>query len=230
MSVGNLAMHNLDVIDEEFSPRISEIVHEMSESFGRAIDAKDPFTKNHSDEVAVVSQALAFGMGLSPQIGDIIHIAGHLHDIGKIGVPDSVLTKTSPLTDDEWLLIKKHPTTGAAILSPVRAMASMGVPEMVLCHHERFDGQGYPTGLSGAGIPLGARIITLADSLSAMLQKRPYRNGMEFDEACEEVKRCSGTQFDPDVVNVFFSIRDVIRELLHHVSAISSSPLTLVKN
>ena len=209
----------LESPDEEYSPGVSAILHEMSESFGRAIDAKDPFTKNHSDEVAVVSQALALAMGISARMADVIHIAGHLHDIGKIGVPDYILTKSAPLADDEWRLIKRHPATGAAILTPVVAMARLGVPELVLCHHERFDGRGYPRKLSGAGIPLGARIITLADSLSAMLQERPYRKGMRFEDACLEIERHAGDHFDPEVVSVFGTIHEPVRQMLQCVRA-----------
>ena len=186
----------------------------MSESFGQAIDAKDPFTKNHSDEVAVVAHALALAMKLPARAADIIHIAGHLHDIGKIGVPDAVLNKRGPLTDDEWALVARHPETGRDILAPVRSMTGMGVPELVVCHHERFDGRGYPHGLSGTDIPLGARIITVADSLSAMLQHRPYRQAMDYAEACREIRDKSGTQFDPRVVDVFWDVRETVRQML----------------
>ena len=215
----------LPVVEDIACPTTTDIVHEMSESFGRAIDAKDSFTKNHSDEVAVVSQALALELGLSPRAADIIHIAGHLHDIGKIGVPDSSLKKAGALSEDEWRLVRQHPATGAAILSPVKAMELMGVPELVLCHHERFDGRGYPHRLSGIDIPLGSRIIALADSLSAMLQSRPYRPGMDFDKACREIAACSGTQFDPVVVSAFTAIRAEVFGLLQEVRTAPRSPL-----
>ncbi len=217
-----------ETLDDPHCPRVSRIVHEMSESFGRAIDAKDPFTKNHSDETAVIAQAVASAYGLSSEMCHVIHIAGHLHDIGKIGVPDCVLTKAGALSEEEWCLVRKHPVTGAAILSPVRAMARMGIPELVLCHHERFDGRGYPRNLSGEHIPLGARIIALADSLSAMLQQRTYRKGMDFEDACREIARCAGTQFDPEVASVFFSIRGEAGGLLEGVRSSPTSPLTLV--
>jgi len=193
---------------------VTRTIHQMSESFGQAIDAKDPFTKNHSDEVAVVSHAVALAMGLPAMAADVIHIAGHLHDIGKIGVPDSVLNKNGPLSEWEWRMVRKHPATGRAILEPVWAMAHMGVPELVVCHHERFDGRGYPQGLSGRDIPLGARIIAVADSLSAMLQHRPYRTALEFEDACEEIRCGAGTQFDPAVVDAFVTIREPVRQML----------------
>ncbi|MFH1135292.1 MAG: HD domain-containing phosphohydrolase [Pseudomonadota bacterium] len=212
---------------DDYCPQISKIVHEMSESLGRAIDAKDPYTKNHSEEVAVAAQAVALAMGFSPQQADVIHIAGHLHDIGKIGVPDRVLAKTGPLTEEEWGLIKKHPGVGAAILAPVDAMARMRVPELVLCHHERFDGNGYPGRLSGRDIPLGSRIIGLADSLSAMLRRRPYRDEIGFEEACREIERCSGSQFDPEVVEAFLTIREPVRQVLSCLEPTPPAPYSL---
>jgi len=189
---------------------VTAVVHELSESFGKAIDAKDPFTKNHSDEVAVVAHALALSMGLGAQEADIIHIAGHLHDIGKIGVPDCILGKPGALTAAEWAQVRRHPEVGAAILSPVRSLAVMGIPAIVVSHHERWDGRGYPAGLAGQAIPLGARVIAVADTLSAILQHRPYRAARDFQGACEEVARCVGAQFDPRVVDAFMSVREVI--------------------
>ncbi len=188
-------------------------IHELSESLGLAVDAKDPHTQRHSEEVAVVSQALALALGLGAREADAIHIAGHLHDIGKIGVPDAVLAKTGPLTAREWAQIKRHPQTGAHILGPVKALQDLGVPAMVLHHHERFDGRGYPAGLRGGKIPRGARIIALADSLSAMLQDRPYRPPMEFEQACQEIASCSGTHFDPVAAGVFSRNRGRIEGL-----------------
>ena len=194
--------------------QVSTAIHELSEALGTAIDAKDAHTKSHSDEVAVISQAIALALGLSPEAADHIHIAGHLHDIGKIGVPDRVLLKTGSLDPEEWRYIRAHPEIGADILRPVRLLADTGIPEMILHHHERFDGTGYPRGLAGERIPLGARIITVADSLSAMLQSRPYRPGMTFEEACREIRRCSGKQFDPAVVAAFADKQEHIRDIL----------------
>ena len=149
---------------------VTEIIHQLAESLGKAIDAKATYTLAHSEEVAVISQTLALSMGLGHQMADLIHVAGHLHDLGKIGVPDEILAKTSPLTPKEWLEIRKHPVIGADILAPIACLRECGIVDMVRAHHERFDGSGYPKGLTGGQIPLGARIITVADSLSAMLQ------------------------------------------------------------
>lgn len=190
---------------------VTSEIHQLSESLGNAIDAKDHFTRQHSEEVAVVSHILALGMGMPPRLADYIHIAGHLHDIGKIGVPDHILKKDGPLTDLEWSIIKLHPTMGADIIRPVNFLAAGGIVDMVHHHHERYDGRGYPDGLIGDRIPIGSRIITLADSLSAMLQNRPYRSCLPFDEVCLEISKNSGRQFDPLVVDIFEKNRDDIK-------------------
>lgn len=196
------------------SAAVTEIIHQLAESLGKAIDAKDTYTLAHSEEVAIISQALALAMGLGHQAADIIHVAGHLHDLGKIGVPDDILAKTSALTPKEWLAIRKHPDMGADILAPIACLRDCGIVDMVRAHHERFDGNGYPQGLKGGHIPLGARIISVADSLSAMLQSRPYRQAKTFDEACREIIKGTSSQFDPDVVKAFMSIRDRLRDLV----------------
>ncbi|MBI9080534.1 MAG: HD domain-containing protein, partial [Pseudodesulfovibrio sp.] len=124
----------------------SETLHQFLRSLGNAIDAKDPGTRSHSGQVARVAEALGWAMGLSGQEVRWLHIAGHLHDIGKIGIPDAVLTKPGPLNDKEWELIFSHPAKGEAIVRPVAEFAKPGsVADMVLCHHERFDGLGYPS-------------------------------------------------------------------------------------
>lgn len=196
---------------------VTTILHQFAESLGNAIDAKDPHTSMHSAEVAQISYALALVMGLSQREASIIHVAGHLHDIGKIGVPDAVLRKQGPLDPTEWQAIRKHPDAGADILRPVAALKSLGVVDMVLHHHERFDGDGYPHRLKGDAIPLGARIITLADSLSAMLQNRPYRCSRSYDAAHREVIRCSGAQFDPKVVEAFRISSEGIRGIIEQL-------------
>jgi HD-GYP domain-containing protein (c-di-GMP phosphodiesterase class II) len=196
---------------------VTATLHQFAESLGNAIDAKDPHTSMHSDEVAEVARILALAMNLTPSQAAVIHVAGHLHDIGKIGVPDSVLRKQGPLTTKEWQAIRRHPEAGAAILEPVTALKRIGVVDMVLHHHERWDGKGYPHGLKGAAIPLGARIITVADSLSAMLQDRPYRAALNLDRACREIERCAGTQFDPAVVAAF---RRASAKILRFVSPV----------
>jgi len=193
---------------------MTSLVHQLAASLGKAIDAKDPYTLAHSEEVAVMAQALALRLGLDRQMADRVHVAGHLHDIGKIGVPDSILGKPGKLDPAEWKRMKAHPAIGAAILEPMPYLVESGVVAMVRAHHERFDGHGYPQGLAGNAIPLGARIISVADSLSAMLQTRPYRPARRFDEAIREIERCAGSQFDPVVAAVCVGNRDTLRDLI----------------
>lgn len=188
-----------------------ESLHQIAESLGNAIDAKDASTRNHSRQVADLSRCLALRMGLPQWQTETIHIAGHLHDLGKIGVPDAVLAKQGPLTDAEWALIKAHPVIGARILAPVQVMnGSTGISKMVLHHHEHWDGRGYPHGLRGNEIPLGARVLALADSFSAMLETRPYRPRltprMTLGQALDEIARCSGTQFDPELSRLMLAM------------------------
>jgi hypothetical protein len=187
---------------------LSTLLHQFAESLGNAIDAKDAHTRSHSEEVALAAFLLARAMGFSPADADRVHVPGHLHDIGKIGVPDAVLLKAGTLSPEEWEHMRAHPVIGARIVSPVADLADEGVAAMILHHHERWDGRGYPHGLRGEAIPLGARIIALADSLSAMLQHRPYRPAMHFEQAEAELLRCSGSQFDPAVVRAFVTVRD----------------------
>lgn len=211
---------------------VSQSLHQFAESLGNAIDAKDPHTSCHSEEVAVVAQAIGQKLGLTCREADILHIAGHLHDIGKIGVPDRVLRKQGPLNEEEMHLIRQHPAIGANIVQPVQAFSKMtGIRAMILHHHERYDGKGYPYGLAGNAIPRGARIIAVADSLSAMLQNRPYRKAMSFDEAMDELKQCSGYQFDPLVVQAALATQQHIHDLTamlkdsDHAAACLTMPL-----
>ncbi len=194
---------------------VHDTVHQFAESLGNAIDAKDTCTSSHSDEVAVISKALSVQIRLNPDECRALHIAGHLHDIGKIGIPDSILKKKGKLTDEEYEVVKKHPVIGSEIVSPVLVFSGEnGIAEMILYHHERFDGKGYPAGLKGRNIPFGARIIAVADTLSAIMQDRPYRQAMSFNHALKEIERCSGTQFDPVVVNALMEISDKVQKYL----------------
>lgn len=192
-----------------------QLFHQLSESFGNAVDAKDRPTYNHSQYVAVIGYLIALALGCSAKQADVIHIAGHLHDIGKIGVPDAVLKKHGKFTDEDWKWMKRHPEMGAKIVAPVKAFKfNGGIWEVILHHHEKFDGSGYPTRLEGKDIPIGARIVAVADTLSALIQDRPYRKGRGFDDAVEEILRHSGTQFDSLVVKAFIGINNNIRQWL----------------
>lgn len=181
-------------------------LHQMAESLGRAIDARDPNTALHSEHVAELSLLIARAVRLDDHECSLIHIAGHLHDIGKIGVTDAVLLKKGPLNPEELGEMQCHPVIGAKIVAPVGLCATPGgIADIIRCHHERYDGGGYPDGLRGAAIPLGARIVAVADTYSALIQSRPYRPGTTPELAMAEIGRFSGTQFDPDIVEAFRS-------------------------
>ncbi len=169
-----------------------------------SVDAKDPYTYGHSERVAYLSRALARAAKLTPTECERVYLAGLMHDVGKIGVPDAVLTKPGKLTPEEFETLKKHPEIGVRILSPVRQMRDL-LPG-VLYHHERMDGRGYPEQLAGDGIPLLGRIICLADCFDAMTTNRTYRAALPIASAISEVRRCAGTQFDPRLASLFLEL------------------------
>ena len=192
-----------------------QTLHQFAEALGNAVDARDPQLYNHSRDVAETGRILASKMGFSSDETELIHIAGHLHDIGKIGIPDMVLKKQGALDKNEWQWMRRHPEIGAEIVRPVPSFNTPGgVADIILGHHEQYDGSGYPQGLRAEAITVGARIVAVADTLSALLRDRPYRQGCTFDEAFAEINRCSGTQFDPAVVRVLERNRREVREML----------------
>ncbi|HEV7300392.1 MAG TPA: HD domain-containing phosphohydrolase [Tepidisphaeraceae bacterium] len=173
-------------------------------SLTSAIDAKDAYTCGHSERVALISRTLAKEAGLPEADVDRIYMGGLLHDVGKIGVPEVVLQKAGRLTPEEFEQMKKHPQIGAHILADLKQVADI-VPG-VLHHHERFDGKGYPYGLSGEQIPIMGRIICLADCFDAMTSNRTYRKALPLEVALAEIRRCGGTQFDPRLTEFFLNI------------------------
>lgn len=171
------------------------------ESLRLAVDAKDSYTKNHSDRVSYYSVLLAKALGLPDEEIELIRDGGLFHDIGKIGIPDAILQKAGKLTDDEYHDIKNHPSIGEHILQPAKIFDNI-IP-MVKHHHERYDGRGYPSGLKGEDIPLNARIVCVADSFDAMTSDRSYRPRFTLYKALDELKACKGAQFDPTLVDLF---------------------------
>ncbi|MFQ5801535.1 MAG: HD domain-containing phosphohydrolase [Candidatus Methylomirabilales bacterium] len=173
-------------------------------ALARAIDAKSSWTAGHSERVTELALKIGRVMGLSSKELDILHRGGLLHDIGKIGIPATVLDKPGRLTEEEVLLMREHPRKGARILEPIATYAEV-VP-IVLQHHEWFDGNGYPDGLAGEDISLGGRIFAVADVFDALSSNRPYRVGLDRAEAVERIKRGTGYQFDPKVVEAFVKV------------------------
>ena len=169
-----------------------------------SIDAKDTYTRGHSERVALLTRQLARAVGLDEHSFSRMHIAGLVHDVGKIGVPEAVLTKPGRLTDEEFAWIKKHPEMGFRILKDIPQLRDI-LPG-VLYHHERFDGRGYPEGLAGTAIPLVARLISLADAFDAMSSTRTYRPALSRSAVLQEILDCSGSQFDPDFAGVFVKL------------------------
>lgn len=178
---------------------------EMVTSLAGAIDAKDPYTKGHSTSVSRYAEALARAVNLPEHEVERIKIGALLHDVGKIGIPESVLKKPGKLDDEEWEIMKQHPTIGAEkVLAPNEALRDL-IP-IVKYHHERLDGKGYPEQLKGNQIPLAARIVSVADAYHALVSDRPYRKGMPIEKACAILKEGAGIQWDADLVRQFISI------------------------
>ena len=182
------------------------------EALGDALDLKDSETEGHSKRVTAYTIALARAMGISPAEIKVIARGAFLHDIGKMAIPDDILRKPAALTSDEQKVMREHCTRGFNILRKIPFLSEAA--EIVFSHQEHYDGTGYPTGLRGGEIPIGARIFAVADTLDAITSDRPYRKASSFDAARQEILRCSGTQFDPSVVEVFLKIPN---ELWHEL-------------
>ncbi|MFH1767718.1 MAG: HD domain-containing phosphohydrolase [Candidatus Omnitrophota bacterium] len=169
-------------------------------------EAKSSYLKGHSERVSQLSKGIGIKIGLKRDNLEVLEFSGIIHDLGKVGVKDAILDKDGKLTDEEWESIKQHPVIGSDVINKMR-LFRLEEP-IVRSHHERFDGKGYPDGLKGHNIPLGSRIIALADSFDAMVSKRPYRSSLTEDQAVDEIKRNSGTQFDPEIASVFLNFLD----------------------
>ena len=189
---------------KETNEKLEKAYLETVETLRFTVEAKDTYTRGHSDRVSEYSVLLGKYLGLSEEDLHLLKIGGLFHDIGKIGIPDSILLKTAKLTDDEYSEIKNHPTIGAHILSNA-TIFEKAIP-IVKHHHERYDGFGYPSKLAGENIPLLARIAAVADSFDAMTSRRSYRDSLPQDVVKAEIEKNKGTQFDPNIVNVFLDI------------------------
>ena len=185
----------------ERANKLEHLNEEMVQTLAHVIDAKDKYTNGHSSRVSIYAVALARKLGWSEKDISVLRWEALLHDIGKIGIPDQVLNKPGRLTDDEYTIIKSHTTIGGDILCESAELTKAA--DTARYHHERYDGKGYPTGLSGNDIPINARVVSIADAYDAMHSNRIYRKGLPFEVIHKELENGRGTQFDPDFVDVF---------------------------
>ncbi len=204
---------DLERLIEERTQQLREALRELENSYdytlealGSALDLKDAETEGHCQRVTAFTISIAKAMGVDEN--QLRHIArgAFLHDIGKMGIPDSILRKPGPLTEEERAVMRQHCEIGYQMLQRIPFLKEAA--QIVLAHQERYDGKGYPRGLKGEEIPLGARIFAVADTLDAMISDRPYRKALPLDVAKEEIRTHAGTQFDPKVVEVFLSMPD----------------------
>ncbi len=175
--------------------------YDVIQGLAKAVDARDHYTAEHSTRVSQYAVLIARRLKVGADLQEAVQYGALLHDVGKIGVPDHILNKPDRLTEEEFAVMKSHSSLGANIVQRIESLVPL-VP-LVLYHHERFDGQGYPEGLKGKQIPLGARIINVADSFETITSDRVYRKSRSFEEGLAEIRRCSGSQFDPEVVDAF---------------------------
>ncbi|WP_249745275.1 HD domain-containing phosphohydrolase [Mesobacillus boroniphilus] len=221
---GNLTIKTEELYSDEFAGLVSGFNHMVDainirdkqnqlmfesflESLSAALDARDPYTAGHSARVAAYSLSIGKKYGLSSNELSLLKKSAILHDIGKIGIPDGILLKDGKLTDEEFDEIKKHPVIGANIVKQVQGFSDMElVIEGIMFHHERYDGCGYPRGISGHSIPLFGRIIAVADAFDAMTSNRPYRNGMVIEKALAIIEEGKGTQWDPEFAGIFVNL------------------------
>lgn len=203
---GNVTTRNSEYMQmlDDTSIQIQKMSLQSITTIANTIDAKDEYTKGHSQRVSDYSYALAKELGLSEEECNDVRNIALLHDIGKIGIPDSILNKPGKLTDEEFRIMKQHPVVGSEILKDIRLLPNLDVGAKY--HHERYDGKGYPSGLAGEDIPLIARIICITDSYDAMSSNRVYRKGFSDDWILAEIERCKGKQFDPELADAFLRL------------------------
>ena len=222
-------MQEIKEINEKLQSTYEELEKaylESIETLRYTVEAKDTYTRGHSDRVSAYSYLIGTYLNLSEEDLKKLKLGGLFHDIGKIGVPDSILLKTDKLTDDEYSEIKNHPSIGAHILSNASMFADI-IP-IVKHHHERFDGKGYPGKLKGEDIPYLARITAVADTFDAMTSKRAYREPLSLDVVKSEFEKNKGTQFDPDIADVFLDILNNHYDEIEEIQKNTNKNLALV--
>ena len=211
-------MNTIKTINEQLHDKNEELERAYLDTIGilrQTVEAKDPYTRGHSDMVSEYSVLIGKKLGLDEKTLHILKIGGLFHDIGKIGIPDSILLKESKLSDEEYSQIKNHPMIGVHMLGDAAIFTD--ILPIVKHHHERYDGRGYPSQLVGDDIPYVARIAAVADTFDAMTSKRSYRDSLPIDVVRAEIERCSGTQFDPNIAKVFLDIMDNDFDLIREI-------------
>lgn len=211
-------MNTIKTINEQLHDKNEELERAYLDTIGilrQTVEAKDPYTRGHSDRVSEYSVLIGKKLGLDEKTLHILKIGGLFHDIGKIGIPDSILLKESKLSDEEYSQIKNHPMIGVHMLGDAAIFTD--ILPIVKHHHERYDGRGYPSQLVGEDIPYVARIAAVADTFDAMTSKRSYRDSLPIDVVRAEIERCSGTQFDPNIAKVFLDIMDNNFDLIREI-------------
>ncbi|MBN1883677.1 MAG: HD-GYP domain-containing protein [Deltaproteobacteria bacterium] len=196
--------------------------YDFIEALSMALDARDPYTAGHSYRVADTAELIALAMGYPDEYVSLVHIAGYLHDIGKLAVNANLFIKPDKLTIQEFAEVQRHPGVGSEIIKKVRGLEPL--VNMVLHHHERWIGMGYPLGISGEDIDQGARILAVADSLDSLVIPKPFRSAVTIEEAREEIKRSSGRMFDPAVVDAFLEIPSSVIQEIHRKYRPAVSP------
>ena len=211
-------MNTIKTINDQLHDKNQELERAYLDTIGilrQTVEAKDPYTRGHSDRVSEYSVLIGKKLGLDENTLHILKIGGLFHDIGKIGIPDSILLKESKLSDEEYSQIKNHPMIGVHMLGDAAIFTD--ILPIVKHHHERYDGRGYPSQLVGDDIPYVARIAAVADTFDAMTSKRSYRDSLPIDVVRAEIERCSGTQFDPNIAKVFLDIMDNDFDSIHEI-------------
>ncbi len=207
-----ISLFELKLSKNILSKDLKELFFTTIKSISSALDAKDTYTHGHSHRVTLYSLILAQELGIDEAMMEEIETAGLLHDIGKIGISEGILCKPGKLTDEEYEIIKKHPIIGKKILIGIKKLDK--VRDWIGTHHERWDGRGYLEGLKASEIPLPARILSIADTYDAMTSNRSYRKGLPHEVASEEIQKCAGTQFDPDLVKIFMKVEHIFKEAI----------------
>ncbi|HPD17166.1 MAG TPA: HD domain-containing protein [Planctomycetota bacterium] len=202
-----LALHKAELVDD-----LERLFVGAIETLVAAVEAKDIYTYGHSARVSKLARRIAEGMGLAEPEQEQVKLAGLLHDIGKIGIPEAVLSQRGHLTDDEWAYVRSHPQIGESIIRQMGSDRVAMLCQLVRHHHERLDGTGYPDGLTGDAIPLGARILSVADAYDAMRSNRPYRSPYSAKEAIAELRLNSGRQFDAEAIEALAELRSEARQ------------------